>query len=170
MIRVLQVISYACNFEDRSVWTSERVHSFVQVLKGMQISMHQIDFPRNPCDVLNYAYDLINSTKAQPKAYWLNTSGNDKIRRLIEKSNTVAAQMEIENLIDGQTIRKEINDQLTHAEIDQDIQNLWSLLPNAVNNIKTLQIADKISHGGLLSWNKKCELPGFFSIAEAYSF
>ena len=81
-----------------------------------------------PWDVLNYAYDLINSTKAQPKAYWLNTSGNDKIRRLIEKSNTVAAQMEIENLIDGQTIHKEINDQLTHAEIDQDIQNLWSLL------------------------------------------
>lgn len=32
------------------------------------------------------------------------------------------------------------------------------------------QIADKISHGGLLFWNKKCELPGFFSIAGAYSF
>ena len=41
----------ACNFEDRSVWTSERVHSFVQVMKGMQVSMHQIDFPRNPSDM-----------------------------------------------------------------------------------------------------------------------
>lgn len=111
------------------------------LLKEYGIESHQAEFKEwydgyrfgeqdvyCPWDVLNYAYDLINSTKAQPKAYWLNTSGNDKIRRLIEKSNTVAAQMEIENLIDGQTIHKEINDQLTHAEIDQDIQNLWSLL------------------------------------------
>ena len=54
-LRLLQELGYkveiACNFEDRSVWTSERVHSFVQVMKSMQISMHQIDFPRNPSDV-----------------------------------------------------------------------------------------------------------------------
>ena len=54
-LRLLQELGYkvevACNFEDRSVWTSERVHSFVQVMKGMQISMHQIDFPRNPSDM-----------------------------------------------------------------------------------------------------------------------
>ncbi len=81
-----------------------------------------------PWDVLNYAYDLIGSSKAQPKTYWLNTSGNDKVRRLIEMADTGTAQMEIEDLIDGQTIHKELNDQLTHEEIDKDIRNLWSLL------------------------------------------
>lgn len=54
-LRLLQELGYkveiACNFEDRSVWTSERVHSFVQMMQSMQISMHQIDFPRNPSDV-----------------------------------------------------------------------------------------------------------------------
>ncbi len=81
-----------------------------------------------PWDVLNYAYDLVGSTKAQPKTYWLNTSGNDKVRRLIEMANTGTAQMEIEDLIAGQTIYKELNDQLTHEEIEKDIRNLWSLL------------------------------------------
>ena len=54
-MRLLQELGYqveiACNFEDRSVWTNERVHSFVQIMKSMQISTHQIDFPRNPSDV-----------------------------------------------------------------------------------------------------------------------
>lgn len=81
-----------------------------------------------PWDVLNYAYDLGVSPKAQPKTYWLNTSGNDKVRRLIEMADTGTAQMEIEDLIAGQTIRKELNDQLTHEATDKDIQNLWSLL------------------------------------------
>lgn len=81
-----------------------------------------------PWDVLNYAYDLISSPKAQPQTYWLNTSGNDKVRRLIEMADTGTAQMEIEDLIAGQTIRKELNDQLTHEEVEKDIRNLWSLL------------------------------------------
>ena len=54
-LRLLQELGYkvevACNFEDRSVWTNERVHSFVQIMKRMQILTHQIDFPRNPSDV-----------------------------------------------------------------------------------------------------------------------
>ncbi len=81
-----------------------------------------------PWDVLNYAYDLVSSPKAQPQTYWLNTSGNDKVRRLIEMADTGTAQMEIEDLIAGQTIRKELNDQLTHEEVEKDIRNLWSLL------------------------------------------
>lgn len=81
-----------------------------------------------PWDVLNYAYDLVGSSKVQPKTYWLNTSGNDKVRRLIDMADTGTAQMEIEDLIAGQTIYKELNDQLTHEEIDKDIRNLWTLL------------------------------------------
>ncbi len=81
-----------------------------------------------PWDVLNYTYDLVNSSQAQPQTYWLNTSGNDRVRRLIEMADTGTAQMEIEGLIAGQTIRKELNNQLTHEEIEKDIKNLWSLL------------------------------------------
>lgn len=81
-----------------------------------------------PWDVLNYAYDLLGSETAKPKTYWLNTSGNDKVRRLIEMADTGTAQMEIENLIAGQSIYKTINEQLTHAEVENDIDNLWSLL------------------------------------------
>lgn len=54
-LRLLQELGYkvevACNFEDRSVWTNERIHSFIQIMKRMQILTHQIDFPRNPSDV-----------------------------------------------------------------------------------------------------------------------
>lgn len=81
-----------------------------------------------PWDVINYCYDLLASKKARPKAYWLNTSGNDMVRRLIEKANTGTSKMEIEQLIAGQTIRKTLNDKLTHNEIDKDINNVWSLL------------------------------------------
>ena len=81
-----------------------------------------------PWDVINYCYDLLASKRAKPKAYWINTSGNDMVRRLIEKSDTGTAKMEIEQLINGQSIHKTINEKLTHNEIDKDINNIWSLL------------------------------------------
>ena len=81
-----------------------------------------------PWDVINYCYALRASEHAQPKAYWLNTSGNDMVRRLIEQTSDGTTQMEIENLIAGGTIVKELNENLTHSEIDGNIENLWSLL------------------------------------------
>lgn len=84
-----------------------------------------------PWDVLNYCADLTNpktSKNARPKLYWLNASENAEVRTLIEKVDTRIAQNEIENLIAGQTIRKAINEQLTHDEIYTNINNLWSLL------------------------------------------
>lgn len=81
-----------------------------------------------PWDVINYCYDLLASEKARPKAYWINTSGNDMVRRLIDKADTGTAKMEIERLIAGESICKTLNDKLTHDEIDQNIDNVWSLL------------------------------------------
>jgi hypothetical protein len=81
-----------------------------------------------PWDVINHCYALLASRDAQPQTYWLNTSGNDMVRRLIDKAKTGTAQMEIERLIEGESIYKTINQQLTHNEIDKDIENLWSLL------------------------------------------
>ena len=81
-----------------------------------------------PWDVINYCYDLRASANAQPKAYWLNTSGNDMVRRLIDKAKTATAMSEIERLVSGEAIHKTLNDHLTHNEIDQNIDNVWSLL------------------------------------------
>lgn len=81
-----------------------------------------------PWDVINHCYALRADSKARPKAYWINTSGNDMVRRLIEKASDGTTQMEIENLIAGETITKTLNENLTHNEIDQSIENIWSLL------------------------------------------
>ena len=81
-----------------------------------------------PWDVINYCYALRADAKARPKAYWINTSGNDMVRRLIEKASDGTTQMEIERLIAGETITKTLNENLTHNEIDQSIENIWSLL------------------------------------------
>ena len=81
-----------------------------------------------PWDVINYVYALRHDPEAEPKAYWINTSGNDMVRRLIAKASDGATQMEIERLIAGDTITKMINEQLTHSEIDENLENIWSLL------------------------------------------
>ncbi len=81
-----------------------------------------------PWDVINYCYDLRSDPRAEPKAYWLNTSGNAMVRSLIQKAKTGTARMEIEELIAGKTIFKTLNEQLTHNEINDSIENVWSLL------------------------------------------
>ena len=81
-----------------------------------------------PWDVINYVYALRHDPEAEPKPYWINTSGNDMVRRLIAKASDGTTQMEIERLIAGDTITKMINEQLTHSEIDENLENIWSLL------------------------------------------
>ncbi len=81
-----------------------------------------------PWDIINYVNELRSDPEAEPKAYWINTSGNDMVRRLIAKASDGTTQMEIERLIAGDTITKMINEQLTHSEIDENLENIWSLL------------------------------------------
>ena len=81
-----------------------------------------------PWDVINYCDDLRSDPQTEPKAYWLNTSGNAMVRELISKSADGTTQMEIERLIEGETITKTLNEQLTHNEIRSSIGNIWSLL------------------------------------------
>ena len=81
-----------------------------------------------PWDIINYVNELRSDPEAEPKPYWMNTSGNDMVRRLIAKASDGTTQMEIERLIEGDTITKMINEQLTHSEIDENLENVWSLL------------------------------------------
>jgi hypothetical protein len=81
-----------------------------------------------PWDVINYCYDLRSDPMSEPQAYWINTSGNDMVRRLIEKAGDGTTQMEIERLIAGESIYKTLNENLMHNEIEKSIENIWSLL------------------------------------------
>ena len=81
-----------------------------------------------PWDVINYCYDACSSAHVQLKAYWINTSGNEMVRRLISRGTDGTTQMDIERLIAGETITKTLNENLTHNEIDANIENIWSLL------------------------------------------
>lgn len=80
-----------------------------------------------PWDVVNYCADLRSGNTKKPQNYWVNTSSNDIIRRFIDKAD-VSTRNEIELLINGGSIRKEIHQELTYRDLDSDIDNLWSLL------------------------------------------
>lgn len=80
-----------------------------------------------PWDVINYV-DLIRfNTNAMPQAFWLNTSSNSLVKRLIAHAN-YQTRKEIERLISGDTIQKKIHQELTYDEIDKSTENLWSVL------------------------------------------
>ncbi len=80
-----------------------------------------------PWDVINFVDRAKEDPDAKPEAYWINTSGNDLVKRFIDKANKTT-QNEIERLIAGETIEKDLRLELTYEEIDQSIENLWSVL------------------------------------------
>lgn len=71
--------------------------------------------------------ETIRRPQAQPQAYWINTSGNELVRRFIDKADKTT-QNEIERLIAGESIEKAVRLDLTYNEIDNSIDNLWSVL------------------------------------------
>lgn len=80
-----------------------------------------------PWDVINYVFDLIDNPEAQPKSYWINSSGNDLVKRFIDKADTTTRD-EIEQLITGKAVQKRIRLDLTYDEIDNSAENVWSVL------------------------------------------
>ena len=80
-----------------------------------------------PWDVINYVDDLRANPNMHPENYWSNTSSNDIIRRFLNKA-TATTRMELEQLIEGKAIEKEVYQELTYAELDKTIDHLWSVL------------------------------------------
>ncbi len=80
-----------------------------------------------PWDVINYCGDLRDASVTEPQNYWINTSSNDIVRRFIKKADA-ATKDEIELLVNGGSIKKEIRQELTYRDLDSDIDNLWSIL------------------------------------------
>lgn len=80
-----------------------------------------------PWDVISYCDSLRANPAALPENYWANTSGNSLIRRFIDKA-TLKTKDEMERLIAGETITKELRQELTYSELDASVDNLWSIL------------------------------------------
>ena len=80
-----------------------------------------------PWDVINYVDDLLSDPNVQPKSYWINSSGNDLVKRFIEQAD-ITTKDEIEQLIAGNAVEKRIRSDLTYDKIDNSIDNIWSVL------------------------------------------
>ncbi len=80
-----------------------------------------------PWDVVSYCHALRMEPSTEPQNYWVNTSSNDIIRRFLIKAKT-ADRNDIEQLINGNSIKKVIRQELTYRELDSDPDNLWSIL------------------------------------------
>ncbi len=80
-----------------------------------------------PWDVVSYCHALRMQPAMEPQNYWVNTSSNDIVRRFINKADA-ATKDEIEQLVNGGTIRKRIKQELTYRDLDSSIENLWSIL------------------------------------------
>lgn len=80
-----------------------------------------------PWDVINYCGDLVDGNANEPQNYWVNTSSNDIIRRFIDMADA-ATRDEIEWLINGESIKNKIRQELTYRDLDSGIDNLWSIL------------------------------------------
>ena len=80
-----------------------------------------------PWDVINHVDRLRHESDVAPQSYWINSSGNGLVKRFIDKADQ-STRDELEVLLSGGTIEKEIHLELTYGELDTTIDNLWSLL------------------------------------------
>jgi len=80
-----------------------------------------------PWDVINHVDRIKDDPMAGPEAYWINTSGNELVKSFIDKAGKTTRD-EIERLIAGEAIDKQIRLDMTYDEIDNNIDNLWSVL------------------------------------------
>lgn len=81
-----------------------------------------------PWDVINYVDDLRSDPMAAPKNYWSKTSSNDVVRHFIERMGKDLNKRELECLIAGEAVEKEIYQDLTYDRIYQSVDHIWSIL------------------------------------------
>lgn len=135
------------NFDVNSIVDVEHDEHFgfteaevIQLLKDYQLENHLAETKKwydgyrfgnvniyCPWDVIKYTKKLLADPQAEPEAFWINTSGNDLVKRFIDKADKTT-QNEIERLIAGESIEKAIRLDLTYDELDSSIANLWSVL------------------------------------------
>ena len=80
-----------------------------------------------PWDVINFAKKLVSDPSARPSTFWINSSGNDMVKHFVDKADQTTRD-EIEKLVAGGFVEKQLRLDLTYDEIDITIDNLWSVL------------------------------------------
>lgn len=100
-----------------------------------------------PWDVINHADHLRDDSDAKPQTYWINSSGNSLVRSLINRADS-STKDEIERLIAGEAIEKVIRQDLTYDEIENSIDNIWSVLftTGYLTKIGEVKLADSESY------------------------
>lgn len=81
-----------------------------------------------PWDVINYCDELTDDPSMAPRDYWSNTSSNNAVQKFIEKVGNGLTKSEMENLIAGETVTKEIHEDLTYNRLYDSVDNIWSVL------------------------------------------
>lgn len=81
-----------------------------------------------PWDVLNYLESLQSNQTSTPQNYWINTSNNEIIKCFVQKADNGTIRREIERLVAGEEIEKEIHQELTYKDMYTSIENMWSVL------------------------------------------
>ena len=137
-----------------------------------------------PWDVINYCDELRTDSQAKPRNYWSNTSSNEAVKRFIQQADKGTVRREIEKLVAGETITKEIHQELTYQDMYASVENLWSVLfttgyltqlertdintyqlaiPNMeIRNIFTTQIMayfkKSVAENGIAFYKKQCKV------------
>ena len=81
-----------------------------------------------PWDVISYCDELRDDPSAMPRDYWSNTSSNDVVRHFLEMTDRGLTRGELEALIAGETVTKEISEELTYDRLYDSAENIWSVL------------------------------------------
>ena len=104
-----------------------------------------------PWDVINHVDHLRDDSDAKPQTYWINSSGNSLVRRLINRADS-STKDEIERLIAGEAIEKVIRQDLTYDEIENSIDNIWSVLftTGYLTKIGEVKLPDSESYAYML--------------------
>ena len=100
-----------------------------------------------PWDVINHVDHLRDDGDAKPQTYWINSSGNSLVRRLINRADS-STKDEIERLIAGEAVEKVIRQDLTYDEIENSIDNIWSVLftTGYLTKVGEVKLADSESY------------------------
>ncbi len=78
----------------------------------------------NPWSILNY----VLSADEGFKPFWLNTSANELIKNEIKKKNSENIREEILKLINGDIIKKDLEENFVFPNLSKDNDLLWTLL------------------------------------------
>lgn len=81
-----------------------------------------------PWDVICYVNKRRTDPALQPQNYWLNTSGNEVVRHFIEALGDGVTKTEMERLIGGEIVQKEIHEEMIYHDLYADMGNVWSVL------------------------------------------